>query len=58
MQVLMVLHGQGELRPSGGDPIRLRPGDCLLLPAALEAVECRPEGSLGILTSILPAVNG
>jgi mannose-6-phosphate isomerase len=53
MQVLIVLHGQGELRTDDG-PMPLRPGDSLLLPAALEAVECRPAGTLGILLSALP----
>ncbi len=53
MQVLMVLHGGGELQTDEG-PVSLRPGDSLLLPAALEALECRPADTLGILLSTLP----
>jgi mannose-6-phosphate isomerase len=54
MQVLMVLHGRGELRTNEGGQLPLRPGDSLLLPAAMEAAECRPEGGLGLLRSTLP----
>jgi mannose-6-phosphate isomerase len=54
MQVLMVLHGRGELRTEDAQQLPLRPGDSLLLPAALEAVECRPEGGIGLLVSTLP----
>jgi mannose-6-phosphate isomerase len=54
MQVLVVLHGRGELRTKDAGQLSLRPGDSLLLPADLEAVECRPQGSLGLLVSTLP----
>ncbi len=54
MQVLMVLHGRGELRTPDDRKLSLRPGDSLLLPAAMEAIECRPEGNLGLLVSTLP----
>jgi mannose-6-phosphate isomerase len=58
MQVVMVLHGRGKLRTNDGGQLPLRPGDSLLLPAALEAVECRPEESLGLLVSTLPDSAG
>ena len=49
MEVLIVVHGRGSLE--GG---RLRTGDSLLLPAAAAPMECRPEGSLGLLLAALP----
>jgi len=52
-QVLLVLHGSGRLE-GGADERTLAPGDTLLLPAALEALTCCPEGELGLLLSTLP----
>jgi quercetin dioxygenase-like cupin family protein len=52
MQVLIVLHGRGRLE-TGADEWPLAPGDTLLLPAAVDALTCRPEGELGLLLSIL-----
>jgi mannose-6-phosphate isomerase len=54
VQVLIALHGRGRLETPNG-PVPLRPGDSLLLPAALPATECRPEGPLGLLLSTLPS---
>jgi mannose-6-phosphate isomerase len=53
LQVMLVLHGRGRLWTSEG-VWRLAPGDTLLLPAALGALACHPEGSLGLLLSTLP----
>jgi mannose-6-phosphate isomerase len=50
MQVLLVLHGNGRLR-TGEGVWQLRPGDTLLLPAALDALTCFPEGNLEFLLS-------
>jgi mannose-6-phosphate isomerase len=52
MQVVMVLHGRGRL--DAEDPIALAPGVTLLLPASCPALECRPDGPLGLLLSTLP----
>ncbi len=53
LQVLLVLHGRGRLEIGEG-VWDVGAGDTLLLPAALDAVTCRPEGDLGILLSTLP----
>jgi mannose-6-phosphate isomerase len=53
LQVMLVLHGHGRLR-TGEGVWELAPGDTLLLPAALDALTCRPDGDLGILLSTLP----
>ncbi len=53
MEVLIVVHGRGRLDgPEGRNA--LRAGDSLLLPAAAASVECRPDGSLGLLLAALP----
>jgi mannose-6-phosphate isomerase len=54
LQALFVLHGRGELR-CGDHRENLTPGATLLLPAALEGVDCHPDGPLGVLLSTLPA---
>ncbi len=54
LQVLLVLHGRGRLW-TGEGVWELAPGDTLLLPAALDALTCHPEGDLGMLLSTLPA---
>jgi mannose-6-phosphate isomerase len=54
LQVLLVLHGRGRLW-TGEGVWELAPGDTVLLPAALHALTCHPEGDLGILLSTLPA---
>ncbi len=54
LQVLLVLYGRGRLW-TGEGVWELAPGDTLLLPAALDALTCHPEGDLGILLSTLPA---
>jgi mannose-6-phosphate isomerase len=54
LQVLLVLHGRGRLE-SARDERPLVPGDTLLLPAALDALTCHPQGDLGLLLSSLPA---
>jgi mannose-6-phosphate isomerase len=56
MQVLMVLHGHAELGRDA-DAMTLSPGDSLLLPAGLEAVECLPRDTLGLLLATLPDTN-
>jgi mannose-6-phosphate isomerase len=53
LQVLLVLHGRGSLATAGG-AVALETGDTLLLPASLGALECRPDGPLGLLLSTLP----
>jgi mannose-6-phosphate isomerase len=53
LQVLLVLYGRGRLQ-TGEGVWELAPGDTLLLPAALDALTCRPEDDLGILLSTLP----
>jgi mannose-6-phosphate isomerase len=53
LQVMLVLHGRGRLW-TGEGIWELAPGDTLLLPAALGALTCHPEGSLGLLLSTLP----
>jgi mannose-6-phosphate isomerase len=57
MQVLVVLHGRGQLQSAEG-PEPLRPGDSVLLPAALPRTECLPDGPLGILVATLPDAKG
>lgn len=53
LQVALVLHGRGRLdTPEGTTPIAA--GDTLLLPAALPALTCQPEGALDVLLSTLP----
>jgi mannose-6-phosphate isomerase len=54
LQVLLVLHGRGRLE-NGRDERPLVPGDTMLLPAALDALTCHPQGDLGLLLSSLPA---
>jgi mannose-6-phosphate isomerase len=53
MQVIMVAHGQGSLDGAAGS-CALRPGDTLLLPAEAAPLECRPDGSIGLLLAGLP----
>ncbi|MFO0881137.1 MAG: type I phosphomannose isomerase catalytic subunit [Gemmataceae bacterium] len=53
MQVMLVLHGEGDLWSEGGREA-LRTGDTLLLPATLSGVRIRPRGSIGLLLSTLP----
>jgi mannose-6-phosphate isomerase len=53
LQVLLVLHGRGRLE-TGADAWPLSPGDTLLLPAALDALPCHPDGELGLLLSAFP----
>jgi mannose-6-phosphate isomerase len=52
-QVLMVLHGRGQLCSPGGQD-SLAPGDTVLLPTALPEVSLLPQGPLGMLVSTLP----
>jgi mannose-6-phosphate isomerase class I len=56
LQVLLVLHGRGRLW-TGEGVWELATGDTLLLPAALNALACHPEGDLGILLATLPLSN-
>jgi mannose-6-phosphate isomerase len=56
LQVLLVLHGRGRLW-TGEGVWELTVGDTLLLPAALNALTCHPEGDLGILLPTLPRSN-
>jgi mannose-6-phosphate isomerase len=53
LQVLIALHGRGRIEADG---VRhdLGPGTTLVLPAALAAHECRPDGPLGVLLATLP----
>ena len=53
MQVLIVAHGRGAIDGPAGR-FDLRTGDSLLLPAAVAPLECRPDGSLGLLLVRLP----
>jgi mannose-6-phosphate isomerase len=53
MRVAIVLHGKGEAR-AGGVAEPLRPGDAVLLPAALGETWIHPHGSLGLLVASLP----
>jgi mannose-6-phosphate isomerase len=57
LRVLVALHGRGTVE-SGGERYALRPGDTLLLPAALDEVSCYPEGPLGLLVATLPDDGG
>lgn len=53
MQVMMVLHGDGELwYDAGREP--LVQGETILLPAAMSGVRVRPRGTLGLLLATLP----
>lgn len=54
LQVLLVLHGRGCLH-TGEGVWELSPGATLLMPAAVDALSCQPEGELGMLISTLPA---
>jgi mannose-6-phosphate isomerase len=54
MQVLIVLHGSAVLRDPYGAQ-ELAAGDTVLLPAALAAVWCEPQASVGLLVAALPA---
>ncbi len=53
MRTVMVLHGRGRLLDGDREQI-LRPGDTLLLPAAMKPVWCEPEGAIGLLMARLP----
>jgi mannose-6-phosphate isomerase len=53
LQVLIVLHGHGQLTASG-QRRDLRPGDVLVLPADLERISYVPKGPVGLLLSTLP----
>ena len=53
LQVVIALHGMGVLHTPVG-PWELKAGDSLLLPASMERVELRPEGTLGLLLAGLP----
>ncbi|MFO0844434.1 MAG: type I phosphomannose isomerase catalytic subunit [Gemmataceae bacterium] len=53
MQVVMVLHGEGELLGEGGRE-RLVAGDTLLLPATMPVARVLPRGGLGLLLASLP----
>jgi mannose-6-phosphate isomerase len=53
LQVILVLHGRGRLETAAGVRPLVR-GETLLLPAALDALTCHPEGELSILLSTLP----
>jgi mannose-6-phosphate isomerase len=53
LQVAVVLHGSGKL--SGPEQSRLAPGDVLLLPATMPALEVRPDETLGLLLTTLPS---
>jgi mannose-6-phosphate isomerase len=56
LQVLLVLHGRGQLE-TGEGVWELARGDTLLLPAALGPLVCHPEGDLGTLLSTLPSTG-
>jgi mannose-6-phosphate isomerase len=53
MQVVVALHGTATLQTVQG-PMKMQPGDSLLLPADLERITCRPDGPFGVLLSTLP----
>ncbi|MFO0925937.1 MAG: type I phosphomannose isomerase catalytic subunit [Gemmataceae bacterium] len=53
LQTMLVLHGTGRYRSDAGPGI-LRPGDTVLLPAALPPLTVEPDGPLGLLLSTLP----
>jgi mannose-6-phosphate isomerase len=54
MQVVVVLHGEGELHAQG-EVERLKSGDAVLLPAALGETWVRPQdGTLAVLVASLP----
>jgi mannose-6-phosphate isomerase len=53
MQVVMVLHGEGELAGEAGRE-RLAAGDTLLLPATMPIARVLPRGGLGLLLASLP----
>jgi mannose-6-phosphate isomerase len=53
MQVVMVLHGAGELWCEGGRE-RLAAGDTLLLPATMPVARVLPRGGVGLLLASLP----
>jgi mannose-6-phosphate isomerase len=53
LHALLVLRGGGRLRTAAGED-ELRVGQTWLLPAALAAAACVPQGSLGVLISSLP----
>jgi mannose-6-phosphate isomerase len=57
VQVLIVAHGRGTVEAADGR-LPLAAGRTLLLPAALPAVTCVPDGPLGVLVSTLPAAEG
>ena len=52
MRVVIVARGHGALDGPAGRT-SLRRGDALLLPAAAPSLECRPEGSIGLLIASL-----
>jgi hypothetical protein len=53
LQALLVLAGKGRLVLNYSEEV-LTPGQVWLLPAALRAAECRPDGGLAVLCSTLP----
>jgi mannose-6-phosphate isomerase len=53
LQVALVLHGRGRLRTAEGEQ-EVGAGDTLVLPAAMPAAECRPNGPLSVLWASLP----
>jgi mannose-6-phosphate isomerase class I len=57
MQVLLVLHGRGQMEGTEG-VVSLVPGDTLLLPASQPRVWCQPEGAtIGVLLASLPTTQ-
>jgi mannose-6-phosphate isomerase len=53
LRVVIVLEGQGAWNSSGAQE-GFRLGETWLIPAALGAIECRPESRVGMLISTLP----
>jgi mannose-6-phosphate isomerase len=53
VQVLIALHGRGALQ-TGEGRLPLAAGRTLVLPAALPALTCAPDGPLGLLLATLP----
>jgi quercetin dioxygenase-like cupin family protein len=54
MQAIVVLHGEGHLETAGSVQV-IRPGDTLLFPASMPAIQCRPRTTLGLLLATLPS---
>jgi mannose-6-phosphate isomerase len=57
LQVVMVVHGRGELQADIG-PIALVKGHTLVVPATLLPTPCRPDGGLGLLVATMPSRRG